>query len=78
MAKMSSKTFLEKELVPGVIASLMQNASQSESIIKIIQEQYFGNMDYGDSRHFVPRLSQVGYIFYFIFSALILINYKVN
>lgn len=59
MAKMSSKTFLEQELVPGVIASMIKNASQLDSIVKIIQEQYFGNIDYSDSKHFVPRFSQV-------------------
>jgi hypothetical protein len=59
MAKMTSKTFLEKELVPGVIASLIKNATQLDSTVKIIQEQYFGNVDYSDSRHFVPRFSQV-------------------
>jgi len=59
MAKMTSKTFLEKELVPGVIASLIKNATQLGSTVKIIQEQYFGNVDYSDSRHFVPRFSQV-------------------
>ena len=59
MAKMTSKTFLEKELVPGVIASLMKNVTEIDSTIKVIQEQYFGKMDYGDSRHFVPRFSQV-------------------
>lgn len=59
MAKMSSKTFLEQELVPGVIASMIKNASQLDSIVKIIQEQYFGNIDYSDSKHFVPRFSQL-------------------
>lgn len=59
MAKMSSKTFLEQELIPGVIASLMKNHTQSETTIKLIQKQYFGDTDYGDTRHFVPRFSQV-------------------
>lgn len=59
MGKMSSKKFLEQELVPGVIASLLKNSTQLDSAIKVIREQYFGNMDYGDSRHFVPRFSQV-------------------
>nr|CAH0104239.1 unnamed protein product [Daphnia galeata] len=59
MAKMTSKTFLEKELVPGVIASLIKNVTEIDSTIKVIQEQYFGKMDYGDSRHFVPRFSQL-------------------
>jgi|LakMenEpi03Aug12_release.lakeMendotaPanAssembly.Ray.scaffolds.fasta_scaffold1021043_1 hypothetical protein len=59
MAKMTSKTFLKNELVPGVIASLIKNVTELDSTVKIIQEQYFGNMDYGDSRHFVPRFSQV-------------------
>lgn len=59
MAKMGSKMFIEQELVPGVIASLMKNSSQSDTTIKVIQEQYFGNVDYGDAKHFVPRFSQV-------------------
>ncbi|XP_046655039.1 esterase E4-like [Daphnia pulicaria] len=59
MAKMTSKTFLKNELVPGVIASLIKNVTELDSTVKIIQEQYFGNMDYGDSRHFVPRFSQL-------------------
>lgn len=71
MGKMSSKKFLEQELVPGVIASLLKNTTQLDSTIKVIQEQYFGNVDYGDARHFVPRFSQVNTTCKFVFHILL-------
>lgn len=57
---MSNPSFLEKELVPGVIRTMLSNRTEVKSLVSVIQQQYFGDLkDYSDSSSFVPRFVEV-------------------
>lgn len=60
IAKMSNPGFVENELVPGVIRSMLSNKTEVKSLVSVIQQQYFGDLkDYSDSASFVPRFVEV-------------------
>jgi hypothetical protein len=59
MAKMSNPEFLEHELIPGIVSSVMNNQSHLEEIVKLVKQQYIGGIDYTDIESIMPRISQV-------------------
>ena len=58
---MTSRSFLERELVPGVLESILKNQTQVDAVFDVVKRQYFGDTDFGDAKTFVPRFSQVIY-----------------
>ena len=64
MAKMSNPAFLEHELIPGIVSSVMNNQSHLEDIVKLVKQQYIGGIDYADIESIMPRISQVSLRFF--------------
>ena len=56
---MSSRSSVKDELIPGVLGAILKNSTQLDSVVRLVEQQYFAGDQGPEHQSFVPHFSQL-------------------